>query len=217
MSTTPTQTYSIQTCTLQTYSAPTRPSDRKQAPDQKQASASSTNPPVSFHAKPSLRKGTNAIQKAHIRKVPIQKRPIQKRPIQNRVAVLLVHIPIFSIRGQARLAEDIGVSRSTISRLVSGRINPSYRLARAVTDALERRLGRPLDMRDIFSTDGTYLTPSGCGLCQCNGCLPEQAWGEDGTLKPEWRGARPGEWSCARPANTNFSATGCTGEGKEAQ
>jgi DNA-binding XRE family transcriptional regulator len=208
MSTTPTQTCSLQTC-----SVPTRPSDQKQAPDQKQASASRTNPPVSFHAKPPLRKLMTALQKV----------PIQKMPIQNRVAVLLVHIPIFSIRGQARLAEDIGVSRSTISRLVSGTINPSYRLARTVTDALERRLGRPLDMRDIFSTDGTYLTSSGCGLCQCNGCLPEQAWGEDGTLKPEWRGARPGEWSCARPASTNLStdsnlsATGCTGEGKEAQ
>jgi len=124
------------------------------------------------------------------------------QPVQNRVPVLLVHIPRLSIRGQARLAAEVGVSRSTISRLVNGRINPSYRLARSVTDALERFLGRPLDMRDVFSTDGTYLTASGCALCKCGGCLPEAAWGEDGTLKPEWRDARPGDWSVARPADT---------------
>ena len=123
--------------------------------------------------------------------LPIHKHP----PIQNRVHILLVHIPKLSIRGQARLAAEVKVSRSTISRLISGRINPSYRLARGVTDALEKMLGRPLDMREVFSTDGTYLTPSGCALCLCRGCLPERAWNEDGTLKPEWKEARPGDWS----------------------
>jgi len=116
------------------------------------------------------------------------------------VQVFLVHIPRLSICGQARLAAEAGVSRSTISRLVGGRINPSYRLARNVTSVLERMLGKPLDMCDVFSTDGTYLTPSGCALCGCGGCLPEEAWGEDGTMKPEWRDARPGDWSLARPA-----------------
>jgi len=118
---------------------------------------------------------------------------------QNRVRVLLVHIPKLSIRGQARLAAEVKVSRSTISRLVGGSINPSYRLARGVTDALGRMLGKPLDMREVFSTDGTYLTPSGCALCRCRGCLPEDAWDEDGTLKPDWKDARPGDWSLARP------------------
>jgi len=132
------------------------------------------------------------------------RRPLTVRngqPVQNRVPVLLVHIPKLSIRGQARLAAEVGVSRSTVSRLVNGKINPSYRLARGVTDALERFLGRPLDMRDVFSTDGTYLTASGCALCQCGGCLPEAAWSDDGTLKPEWRDARPGDWSVARPVD----------------
>ena len=123
------------------------------------------------------------------------------QPIQNRIPILLVHIPKLSIRGQARLAAEVGVSRSTVSRLVNGKINPSYRLARSVTDALERFLRRPLDMRDVFSTDGTYLTPSGCALCRCRGCLPEAAWSEDGTLKPEWKEALPGDWSVARPAD----------------
>ena len=42
--------------------------------------------------------------------------PVHKsQPVQNRVRVLLVHIPRLSIRGQARLAAEVGVSRSTIS------------------------------------------------------------------------------------------------------
>ena len=161
-----------------------------------------------------LRTRTSQVQASH--KQPAPKRepfplqepqavqnlqPVQNRvPIQNRVPVLLVHIPRLSIRGQARLAAEVGVSRSTISRLVSGRINPSYRLARGVTDALERLLGKPLDMREVFSTDGTYLTASGCALCRCNGCLPEEAFDADGNLKTEWQSARPGNWSLARPA-----------------
>lgn len=119
--------------------------------------------------------------------------------LYNRVRVLLVHIPRYSIRGQARLAQDVGVSRSTISRLVSGRINPSHALAQGVTTALSRHLGRPLDPRDVFSLDGGYLTPSGCGLCGCHGCLPADAWGADDVLRPEWRGQRPGDWSFTRP------------------
>ena len=161
-----------------------------------------------------------------IRNLPPMRKPqpIQNRvTVQNRVGVLLVHIPRLSIRGQARLADEAGVSRSTISRLVNGRINPSYRLARTVTTVLERLLGKPLDMRDVFSTDGTYLTPSGCALCRCGGCLPEAAWAEDGTLKPDWKGARPGDWSLALPADPPIHAgpdnraNGIAGAGKEAE
>lgn len=115
--------------------------------------------------------------------------------VQNRVRILLMHIPHLSIQGQARLAARAGVSRSTISRLVRGRISPSYHLARAVTTALERQLGWPLDMRDVFTTDGTYPHASGCALCRCEGCLPEEAYDAEGDLRPEWKGARPGDWS----------------------
>ncbi len=128
------------------------------------------------------------------------------QPVQNRVEVLLVHIPKLSIRGQARLAAEVGVSRSTVSRLVNGRINPSYRLARGVTTVLERLLGYPLDMRDVFSTDGTYLTPSGCVLCRCGGCLPDRAYDLEGNLRPDWRGQRPGDWSLTGPAEASPTA-----------
>lgn len=122
-------------------------------------------------------------------------------PVQNRVRVFLIHIPKLSIQGQARLAAEVGASRSTISRLACGRTSPSHRLARAVADALGRLLGRPLDMREVFSADGTYPTPSGCALCGCGGCLPDEAYDAEGSLRPEWRGQRPGDWSLARPAS----------------
>lgn len=141
--------------------------------------------------------------------------PVQCQPVQNRVKVLLVHIPKLSIRGQARLAAEVGVSRSTISRLVNGRINPSYRLARGVTAAIERLLGYPLDMRDVFSTDGTYLTPSGCGLCRCGGCLPDEAYDTEGNMGVEWLGQSPGDWSMTPSADMVIADSGPARNGKE--
>lgn len=163
--------------------------------------ASSKTPTILPPAAPPVDKTSSqeALKHGTVVHKPHHKPQIHKpQPIQNRVKVLLVHIPKFSIQGQARLATEVGVSRSTISRLVHGRINPSYRLARGVTDVLERMLGKPLDMREVFSTDGTYLTPSGCALCRCHGCLPDMAWDEDSSLKPGWEDARPGDWSLAR-------------------
>ena len=139
-----------------------------------------------------------------------ERRPTTDRRY-NRVRVLLAHVPRYSIRGQARLAQDVGVARSTISRLVNGRTVPSAALASDVTAALSRRLGRPLDRRDVFSPDGAYPTPSGCSLCSCRGCLPPDAWGADDTLRPEWRDQRPGDWSLARPMAAGVA------DGKEAR
>ena len=159
-------------------------------------SATSKTPTTLPPAAPPISKTSS--KEAPVHKIIGHKPTHKPQPIQNRIKVLLVHIPKFSIQGQARLAAEVGVSRTTISRLIHGRINPSYRLARGVTDVLERMLGKPLDMREVFSTDGTYLTPSGCALCRCHGCLPDVAWDEDGHLKPGWEDARPGDWSLAR-------------------
>lgn len=166
-----------------------------------------------FSAMPSTLalQSTNPIRSALIHKSVLLKQDYQ--PVQNRVKVLLVHIPKLSIRGQARLAAEVGVSRSTVSRLVNGRINPSYRLARGITSALERLLGYPLDIRDVFSTDGTYLTASGCVLCKCVGCLPDEAYDAEDDLRPEWRGQKPGDWSMTYPDHATNTVTR-DGEGR---
>ncbi len=126
-----------------------------------------------------------------------------RRPVYNRIRTLMIHAPRYSFQGQARLAADAGVSRSTISRLLSGRINPSFRLAQAVTVSLEKHLKRPLDPREVLSPDGTYPTASGCEIASCRGCMPEEAYDSHGTLKPEYRDVRPGDWSLSRPSQTN--------------
>lgn len=120
--------------------------------------------------------------------------------MHNRIRVLMIHAPRYSFQGQARLAADAGVSRSTISRLLSGQINPSFRLAQAVTAALEKHLKRPLDPREILSPDGSYPTPSGCEISGCRGCMPEEAYDKNGCLKPDFCDLRPGDWSLARPS-----------------
>lgn len=114
----------------------------------------------------------------------------------------MIHAPRYSFQGQARLACDAGVSRSTISRLLGGRINPSFRLAQAVTAALEKSLKRPLDPREVLSPDGTYPTPSGCELAGCRGCMPEEAYDKEGRLRPEYRDLRPGDWSLSRSSQS---------------
>ncbi len=119
--------------------------------------------------------------------------------ISNRIRPILLHIPRYSFESQARLARDCGVSCSTISRLVRGKTAPSYRLARAVTDALSKGLGVPLDMRDVFTTDGTYPTPCVCDLTtSCTGCFPGEAYDAEGNIRPEYRDLRPGDW-CRYP------------------
>lgn len=120
------------------------------------------------------------------------------RPFYNRVASVMWHVPWYSINGQIRLTEDIGVSRATISRLVRGRSMPGYLLMQDVTRALQTRLGRPLDLRELFSTDGTYPTPSVCTLVGCQGCLPRLCYNEKtDCLHPQYEQMRPGQWEAS--------------------
>jgi hypothetical protein len=77
--------------------------------------------------------------------------------------------------------------------------NPSYSFVVAVTRALSYRSGIPLDMRDVFATDGTYPTASVCDLLDCTGCFPPEAWDErTDSLRPEWEEKIPGDW-CRYP------------------
>ena len=114
----------------------------------------------------------------------------------NRIRSILVHTSRYSFEGQARLACDIGVSRSTVCRIMSGRNNPSFRMVRSITEALERALNRPIDPREVFSPNGTYPTASCCALCGCaHGCMPEYVFDGHDRVKPQYREMKPGDWS----------------------
>ena len=115
--------------------------------------------------------------------------------VYNRIAAILEHIPYYSFQGQVRLARDAGVSKSAVSRLLSEQTAPSFAVALAVTTALETRLGRKLDPRELLSLDGHFPTPSVCDLCGCRGCLPSRAYNPDNTLRPEFRHVAAGAWS----------------------
>jgi len=127
-----------------------------------------------------------------------------RTPLYNRIGVVLTHSTRYVFSGQARLAADVGVSRSTISRLLRGRTRPSLFLAQAVTDALSKDLRYPLDVRELFSPDGTYPTPSGCELCGCDGCFPEEAYDGHGNLRPAFRHQRPGDWSLSPQSDSSL-------------
>lgn len=120
--------------------------------------------------------------------------------LHNRLAIVLAHTCRYAFEGQARLARDVGVSRSTISRLIGGRTRPLPPLMRKVTEALGLALGRPLPVRELFSPDGTYPTPSGCALCNCPGCLPEYAFDRFCERRPAYAAMRPGDWTLAPAA-----------------
>src|SRR5437660_736820 len=108
-----------------------------------------------------------------------------KPRIYNRIAAVMSHTTRYAFKGQARLAADSGVSKSAISRLISGQSLPSYASVWAITRALEKQIGKPLDPRELISLDGTYPTPSVCTLVGCRGCLPNEAYDDEGNRKPE--------------------------------
>lgn len=120
--------------------------------------------------------------------------------LHNRLTLVLAHTRRYAFEGQARLARDAGVSRSTVSRLVSGKTRPQPALVRKVTAAVSAALGRPVPPRELFSPDGTYPTRSGCVLCNCPGCIPEYAFDRQGRRRPEHRLMRPGDWTLAPAA-----------------
>lgn len=120
---------------------------------------------------------------------------LRHAPVHNRLAMLMLHVPWYTVRGQARLAADAGVSRAAVSRLVAGQAAPSYALVWALSRALGRRLGRHLDPAELVSLDGTYPTPWGCALAGCRGCYPEEAHDDEGNLRAPYRDQRPGDWS----------------------
>jgi len=144
--------------------------------------------PVAQHPEPIARNDHQPV-------VHQSKPVVHKSVVHNRVQIVMIHTSRYAFQGQARLAADAGVSRSTISRLLSGKISPTYRLAQAVTAALAQHLKRPLQPGEVFSPTGEYDECSGCALSGCNGCLPEDAYDSRGNLRPAWKNAHPGDWS----------------------
>ena len=115
--------------------------------------------------------------------------------VHNRILALMGHTTRYAFQGETRLAQDAGVSKSAVSRLLTGQSSPSFALVVALTKALEKRLGRPLDPRDLISLDGSYPTATACELAGCRGCLPAEAYDENNRLKPEYKDVKPGQWA----------------------
>jgi hypothetical protein len=128
-------------------------------------------------------------------------------PIHNRVRAVMIHSKRYAFYGVLRLAVDVGVSLSTLKRLLRGDSPPSFRVALAITKALSNDLGRKLDCTDLFSLDGQYPTERVCDLVGCRGCLPEEAYDRYGNLLAEYRSMKPGDWSkgASSPAPTAAS------------
>ncbi len=110
----------------------------------------------------------------------------------------MVHTDRYAFKGVSRLASDARVSASSVSRLINGKINPSFLLVARIAKALEAQLGFPVDPRDLVSEYGEFLTRFACDLADCRGCLPENATDEFGDVKPTFTGVKPGNWVTSR-------------------
>lgn len=119
----------------------------------------------------------------------------QRPPTHNRLRAIMAHINFLSIEGQVRLAREAGVSPSVVSRTARGVSAPSFAVVLALTRALEKRLGKRIDPRDILNFDGQYPTASVCELCGCSGCLPDAFYSEADELKREYKDIASGAWS----------------------
>src|SRR5690349_19139762 len=71
--------------------------------------------------------------------------------LTSRLLAIIEHIPAYAITGPVQLARDAGVSRSSVWRVAKGDTQLSYRVIVSIAAALEKRLGRPLDPREIVS------------------------------------------------------------------
>jgi hypothetical protein len=84
--------------------------------------------------------------------------------------------------------------------LLNGQSSPSFALVSAITRTLEPHLqgglkGKRLDPHELISFDGTYPTASACELAGCRGCLPQEAYDDEGCIRPEFKDMKPGQWA----------------------
>lgn len=119
-------------------------------------------------------------------------------PAINRISDVMAHTDRYAFKGVTRLASDARVSASSVSRLINGKINPSFLLVARIAKALEAQLGYKVDPRDLIAESGAFLTRFACDLADCRGCLPDNATDEFGDLKPAFINVRPGNWVTSR-------------------
>jgi hypothetical protein len=135
------------------------------------------------------------------RHIPSHNPSVRQPPARviNRVAALMVHIPWYSCRGISRLAKDAGVAKSALSNIIAGATQPNYATLLLVTEALAKRMGRPLDLREVAIAEGMrFPTQYPCDLFGC-ACLPPWAYDAKDALRPEFRDISPGEWTLEGP------------------
>ena len=66
-------------------------------------------------------------------------RPPLPGRLYNRLRAVMLHGRRYAFGGVGRLAEDTGVSLSTMKRLLRGETSPSYKLIERITAALRER------------------------------------------------------------------------------
>lgn len=119
-------------------------------------------------------------------------------PAINRLADVMDHHDRFAFKGVTRLAHEAGVSPSSVSRFMNGKMNPSFLMVARLTEALERAYGHRIDPRDLIAENGKFLHRFCCDLVGCPGCLPDNAIDEFGDMKPAFRDVKPGQWISSR-------------------
>jgi len=96
------------------------------------------------------------------------------------------HIPRYSIDGPAKLARDIGIGQTTIYDILHYRRTPGYWIIIKMTHLFSVKLGKRLHTDELFSLTGDFPTQI-CELCNCRGCLPDEAYNDDGSRKAEYQ------------------------------
>lgn len=118
--------------------------------------------------------------------------------LHHRVREMAWHIPWYGFKTQVRLAKESGVSPSTVSRILRGCELPSLFVALRLTQALSKRLGRPLEVREVFSLDGTYARTV-CQITGCRSCLPPTSYDPDNNMVPGSPQRASGQWVMSLP------------------
>ena len=95
---------------------------------------------------------------------------IRQRKVHNRVLILMAHTTRYAFRGQSRLARDAGISKSAISRLVTGQSSPLFITVTRMATALEKVIGKRIDPRELITEDNAYPTRTICQFVGCKGC-----------------------------------------------